>query len=135
MAPVPKEKKDGEKPEEEEIEIPKETNVGRKLSEQTTKRVIMLVMSIMISIPFFSIDTYHSEEHTSFELGLKTMHFARANTPKIYDTLWRTYITQHEDIRTPIIYLTDFGLTNSAQTGDSAWSNGPDYTGLRTIEK
>jgi len=33
----------------------------------------MLVMSIMLSIPIFSLDTY-TEEYTSYESGLRTLY-------------------------------------------------------------
>ena len=36
----------------------KETNVGKKLSDATTKRVVVIVLLIMISIPVFSTETY-----------------------------------------------------------------------------
>lgn len=36
----------------------KETNVGKKLSDATTKRVVVIVLLIMISIPVFSTSTY-----------------------------------------------------------------------------
>jgi len=35
-----------------------ETNVGKKLSDFTTKRVVIVVLLIMISMPIFSYDTY-----------------------------------------------------------------------------
>ncbi len=36
----------------------KETNVGKKLSDLTTKRVVIIVLLIMITIPIFSSETY-----------------------------------------------------------------------------
>jgi hypothetical protein len=35
-----------------------ETNVGKKLSDFTTKRVVIVVLLIMISMPIFSYETY-----------------------------------------------------------------------------
>lgn len=35
-----------------------ESNVGRKLSDLTTKRVILLVLISMVCIPLFQISTY-----------------------------------------------------------------------------
>jgi hypothetical protein len=55
------------------MDVPEETLVGKKLSDLTTKRVIMLVMSIMISIPIFSPDTYYSAP-TSYEHGFWSMY-------------------------------------------------------------
>ncbi len=36
-----------------------ETNVSKKLSDFTTKRVVIVVLLIMISLPIFSFDTYY----------------------------------------------------------------------------
>ena len=47
----------------------KETKVGAKLSDLTTRRVIVLVMSIMFSIPLFDVGTY-IDSTTSFDVGL-----------------------------------------------------------------
>lgn len=38
--------------------VDNETNVGKKLSDLTTKRVVIIVMLLMISIPIFNSDTY-----------------------------------------------------------------------------
>lgn len=54
---------------EEEVSGDKETKISKKLSDLTTKRVITLIFSVMISIPFFSRETY-DEDITSFETGL-----------------------------------------------------------------
>lgn len=45
-------------PKEEEIEIPKESKVGKKLSDLTTRRVIMLVLAMMFAVPIFTVSTY-----------------------------------------------------------------------------
>ena len=50
-----------------------ETKVGKKLSDLTTQRVIMIVMSIMFAIPIFSLDTY-LQEYTAYEAGLNTIY-------------------------------------------------------------
>jgi len=43
------------------------------MSDLTTKRVITLVMSVMISIPIFTVGTYTSD-YSSCESGLKTLY-------------------------------------------------------------
>ena len=55
--------------------MPKETNVGKKLSQRITKRVIMLVMIIMISTPFLTSSMW-VQDYTSYEMGLETMYIA-----------------------------------------------------------
>lgn len=47
----------------------KETKMGAKLSDLTTRRVIVLVMSIMFSIPLFGGETY-LDSVTSYDNGL-----------------------------------------------------------------
>lgn len=49
--------------------MPKESKVGKKLSDLTTRRVIILVLAMMFSVPLFTLTTY-KPENTSYELGL-----------------------------------------------------------------
>ena len=51
----------------------KETNLGKKLTDLTTKKVIILVMSIMLCIPLFMLETYESDL-TSYESGLEYLY-------------------------------------------------------------
>ena len=43
--------------------------IGAMLSDLTTRRVIILVMTIMLSIPLFAIETYH-DNVVSYDIGL-----------------------------------------------------------------
>ena len=47
----------------------KETKVGAMLSDLTSRRIIILVMSIIFSIPIFAIETYH-DDVVSYDIGL-----------------------------------------------------------------
>ena len=38
--------------------IPDESRVGKKLSDLTTRRVIILVLTMLFSVPLFSTNTY-----------------------------------------------------------------------------
>ena len=78
------------------IQIPQETNVGKKLSDLTTRRVIMLVMSIMLSIPIFSLDTY-IEEYTSYESGLRSIYmwYHTNSSSAAYNICLNTYISEN----------------------------------------
>ena len=53
-------KKEGEEEAEDEDEfmIPEESKVGRKLSDLTTKRVIILVLAMMFSTPILTLTTW-----------------------------------------------------------------------------
>lgn len=65
--------------EEPNIEIPKESKVGKKLSELTTKRVIILVLAMIFGLQLFIIETYVTT-NKSYEFGLKSInHFLAKN--------------------------------------------------------
>lgn len=44
--------------EKEEAAIPQESKVGKKLSDLTTRRVIILVLAMLFSVPLFSVESY-----------------------------------------------------------------------------
>lgn len=50
-----------------------ESVVGRKLSDFTTRKVILLVLAMLFSTPFFSVDTW-LEEPLSYRYGLQQIH-------------------------------------------------------------
>jgi hypothetical protein len=54
-----------EEAEEDAFKVPEESKVGKKLSELTTKRVIILVLGMMFGLPLFTVDLYE-EENTSY---------------------------------------------------------------------
>ena len=49
--------------------MPQESKVGQKLSDMITRRVIILVLCIMISVPIFTEDTY-KDNSTTFDTGM-----------------------------------------------------------------
>jgi len=100
-----------------------ETNVGRKLSDLTTRRVIALVLSVMISIPLFTTGTFKSD-YTSYEYGLSTLYAAWDTTwtsPAQYSTRFNTtlnsYTTMGLAARLPLIKL-DLDSTSLGQWAD-----------------
>lgn len=52
--------------------IPEESKVGRRLSELTTRRVIILVLGMMFGLPLFSTALW-MEENTSYQFGLEVL--------------------------------------------------------------
>lgn len=38
--------------------LPQESKVGKKLSDLTTRRVIILVLAMLFSVPLFSVESY-----------------------------------------------------------------------------
>lgn len=51
----------------------KETKIGQKLTETTSKKIIMIVLIIMISIPIFTADTY-TTSYVIHQGGVDTLH-------------------------------------------------------------
>ena len=89
----------------EEIKVPEESKVGKKLSDLTTRRVIILVLAMMFSVPFFTLTTY-IEEHKSYEFGLELLKkYSDDTQSKIFNTTFDSYIDKHTGIRTPIFFL------------------------------
>jgi len=115
-----------EEPHNEKFEIPQETNVGKKLSDLTTKRVITLVMSVMISIPLFSVDTYVSD-FTSEESGLNSLYaIQKTGDTYAFELTWQNYRDQHIDMRNEMITLA---------VGDTTYYSTVSEDSLRDTEK
>lgn len=53
--------------------MPEESKVGKKLSEMTTRRVIMLVLGMMFGLPLFTTELYH-ETNTSYQFGMEVIN-------------------------------------------------------------
>jgi len=51
----------------------KETKIGQKITEATSKKIIILVLIIMISIPIFNLDTYVID-YNYFQSSIDTLH-------------------------------------------------------------
>lgn len=86
----------------EEIHIPSESRVGKKLSDLTIKRVIVVVLLMLIMLPLFETDFYITNE-TSWDFGLdELMSFYGEEG---FELIRQEYISYHEDKTRPIIYL------------------------------
>jgi len=77
----------------------KETNIGRKLSDLTTKRVICIILGILIGVPIFAIDTYWPD-FTTDQSGVQSLlHLFNRNpdlnTNTYFTRSWKTYVTRH----------------------------------------
>jgi class 3 adenylate cyclase len=90
-------------------EIPRETNVGKKLSNLTTKRVITVVMSVLITIPLFSTDTY-LQDYSNGESGLRSIWLLNStDKARAFDLCVRQYIGDNTRIRSPLFVLDILG--------------------------
>ena len=88
---------------EDEFAVPEESKVGRKLSELTTKRVIILVLGMMFGLPLFTVNLYE-DENTSFQFGLELINTFIAE-PLEFEKAWDIFIDEHDDIDTPLVYM------------------------------
>ena len=62
------------------MKLPEESKVGKKLSDLTTRRVIILVLAMLFSVPLFSTNTY-MEDPTSYDYGLSMLAAYKNATP------------------------------------------------------
>ena len=90
-----------------------ESQVGKKLSDLTTRRVIVLVTLMLLLVPLFTINTY-KEENQYFEYGLDIVgNFSNNMNSTAYQTIYQSYIDEHKDIPMPITNLIVVnGMTN-----------------------
>ena len=51
------------------MEDKNESKVGKKLNDTTTRRVIIMVLAMLFTVPIFTVGTY-IEEPSSFDYGL-----------------------------------------------------------------
>jgi hypothetical protein len=70
--------------------VPQESKVGKKLSDLTTRRVIVLVLAMLLSVPIFSNSTY-LEDNTSYDIGLRMMSIYDVGTDE-FNQAFKSYI-------------------------------------------
>ena len=108
--------KDGE-PEEEE-EVTKESRVGKKLSELTTKRVVILVLILIFIVPLFQSSAFFDPDK-GYTIGLKILATMSLNSSKVklnsadYHQTFSDYIAQYKagtDQPVAYVYEPVYGL-------------------------
>ncbi len=83
--------------------IPQESKVGKKLSDLTTRRVIILVLAMMIGIILFNSSFYYSTV-TSMDFGIKIFNdFDNYSDPN-FNLTFDIYVSEHMNISSPIIF-------------------------------
>ena len=87
-----------------------------KLSELTTKRVIMLVLGIMFTVPGFTISTYLSDSY-SFTLGLDllTVYDDIYGSPE-FQQIFDQYVTIHQQLSTPLVFASAYNISWNSNT-------------------
>lgn len=82
-----------------------DSQVGKKLSDLTTRRVIVLVTLMLLMVPLFTINTY-KQENQYFEYGLEVVgNFSSDMTSETFSTIFDSYVKEHSSIPMPITNL------------------------------
>jgi class 3 adenylate cyclase len=101
-----------------------ESKVGKRLSELTTKRVVILVLGIMFVLPLMTLSLFY-DETTSSAYGLEAIYQFR-ESPETFEICWNKYIKDHSSQDTPLIFL--------EMVGRRTWQSSPSPSSLRTSE-
>lgn len=126
-----------------------ETNVGKKLGAKTNKIVIILILSIMMTIPLFGADTY-SQEDTEYEGALLGLSFHSASvqitqtagtdiysavTHPVFDAAWNKVIEKFTNQRINLVRMQFMQNVNDKLTSLKIDYGNEDHTEyLRTLE-
>jgi hypothetical protein len=96
------------KPEEEEdeLEIPLESKIGKTLSERTTKIVIILVLVMLFALQLFQIETYVQTDYIH-DIGLQQLRnmYEKDNGGSNYQTVLQKYVRETKSLTYPTVYL------------------------------
>lgn len=75
-------------------QVDKETNIGKRLSDLTTKRVIIIVLLLLIMIPIFSSDTYFVR-YSNYDFGIMQIYNAinqdKSISPEVIQ-VWKYFV-------------------------------------------
>ncbi len=105
-------------------DIPNESIVGRKLSELTSRRLIILVFVIVIAVIFLDVSFYFEKE-TSMDFGIKIFKFYNKTDPDL-KIAFDIYIKEHINSSTNIIF---------AQIGDLSYGDLNSTLNMRESQK
>jgi len=109
-----------------DVAVPEESKLGKTVTEATTKKVIIIVLSIILTVPVFSFDTYLTEV-TSRRMGLDLITlYDDIRTSETYKKLYDDYVNYHTGLRNPLIFVA---------ARDYSYTGKTDYNDLRDIEK
>ena len=110
---------------EETGEVPEESKVGKLLADRTTKKVIILILSMMIGIILFNT-SFYLEKKTGMEMGLKLFsNFASMNDPDL-NLSFSIYVSENLGTSSPMVY---------AKVGYLVYDSGTNVSDLREQEK
>ena len=89
-----------------EVGIASESRISRKLSELTTKRVILLILTLLFLLPLFNSDTYVEAEHSfTISLAMLSRLYGTPHFTKSYER----FQADHSDTEMSLVKLTVHG--------------------------
>eukprot|EP00921_Rhytidocystis_pertsovi_P005489 GHVQ01009452.1.p1 GENE.GHVQ01009452.1~~GHVQ01009452.1.p1 ORF type:complete len:1149 (-),score=136.56 GHVQ01009452.1:121-3567(-) len=83
---------------EEALAIDKETRVGKKLSDLTTRRVIILVLIMLFLVPYFLPESSMTETTESPQFGLDTLDWLWMMNSDCYDHAVMSFLYYHKSL-------------------------------------
>ena len=105
-------------------EIPKESKIGKKLSDLTTQRVIVIILTLIIGIILFN-STFYYDVYTSMHYGITVFKEFSYNDPDLNLT-FSIYVLEHIGISNPLIF---------AQVGYLTYGDLSDADHIRETQK
>lgn len=86
------------------MEDKNESKVGKKLNDKTTRRVIIMVLAMLFTVPIFTVGTYIGEPN-SYDYGLALVHHLGPDTPGGKAVFENTVEIQSQLEESPLIRL------------------------------
>lgn len=118
-------KREDPNPKKKSSSVPVESRLGKKLSDLTTRRVIVLVLSMMLGIMLFNSSFYY-DQLNSMDFGIRMFNdFGSADDPN-FNLTFDIYVNEHMTTSSPIMFAQVLNLT---------WGNYNDTLILRDDEK
>lgn len=77
-------------PKNEEIKLPEESKVGKKLGDLTTRKVILMVLAMLFSVPIFTVTTY-LDTYTGYGFGLELLSNYEVGT-EAFNIAYESYV-------------------------------------------
>ncbi len=115
----------------------KESRVGKKLSEMTTKRVICLVLILLLTVPLLQAE-YFFDDDQSYIFGQKLVIRMAQEGAKINNFSkalreYQMFFDRHVNQRHPLVYST-FPLLNKSYISEDYWDLRRDEMDISTFE-
>lgn len=94
-----------------------ESKIGKKLSDLTTKRVVVLILSMILSVIVFDSGFYFNPENSMY-FGMKIFNEFTNFDDGALNLTFNIYVNEHLNISTPIIYAEVNNLTYGSNNYD-----------------